>query len=121
LSDPDRFAGQTVGIVLTGGNIDPRLLASVLLRGLVRSGQLVTFRVSVDDRPGSLARLLTIVAAEGGNVVDVRHSRMLTELSIKAAVVDLVLELASPEQADAIRAAVEAAGFVVSIGGTDGS
>ena len=111
LTNPERFAGRTVGVVLTGGNIDPRLLASVLLRGLVRAGQLVTLQVELTDHPGSLAQIATIVAAEGANIVDVRHSRLLTQLSIRSAQVELVIEVTEPAQAAAAMRRLREAGF----------
>jgi threonine dehydratase len=110
----DRFSGRTVGVILTGGNIDPRLLASVLLRGLVRSGQLVTLQVEIDDRPGSLAQVATILAAEGANIVDVRHTRLLTEISIRAAQLEVVIEVTSPDQAAAAVRRLQQVGFATS-------
>jgi threonine dehydratase len=108
----DRFAGRTVAVVVTGGNIDARLMASVLLRGLVRTGRLVTLRVTIDDNPGSLAMVASLVAAAGGNIVDVRHSRLLTEVSIRSAQVELVIEVTDAVQVDAALSALTAAGFV---------
>ncbi|MHB8463768.1 MAG: threonine ammonia-lyase [Acidimicrobiales bacterium] len=111
LANGDRFAGRTVGVILSGGNIDPRLLASVLLRGLVRAGQLVTLHVETDDRPGSLARIASIVAAEGANIVDVRHSRLLTQMSIRSAQVEMVIEVTDPDQAASAIGKLRDAGF----------
>jgi len=111
LANPARFRGRTVGVILTGGNIDPRLLASVLLRGLVRAGQLVTLHVEIDDRPGSLAQIAAIVAGEGANIVDVQHSRLLTQLSIRSARVEMVIEVTDPEQASAAVRQLRTAGF----------
>jgi threonine dehydratase len=112
LGDRERFAGRTIGVVLTGGNIDPRLLASVLLRGLVRSGQLATINVELDDRPGSLAEIAAILAGVGANIVDVRHSRLLTELSIRSAQVELVLEVNETSLAELAIHRLREAGFV---------
>ena len=111
LAHRHRFAGQTVGVILTGGNIDPRLLASVLLRGLVRAGQLVTLHVEIDDRPGSLAQVAGILAAAGANIVDVRHSRLLTAMSIRAAQLEVVIEVTSPDQAAAAVRRLHEVGF----------
>ena len=70
-SYPERFRGRRVGLVLCGGNIDSRLLSAVILRGLVRTQRLVRLRVGVPDSPGSLVRIATIIAEQGGNIVDV--------------------------------------------------
>ena len=92
LAEPDRFAGKKVGLVVTGGNIDSRLLASVLMRGLVREGRLVRLRVEVSDQPGSLARVTQQLAELGGNVLEVYHQRWFYDVPIKMAEVDFVLE-----------------------------
>ena len=80
------------GLVVTGGNIDSRLLASVLMRGLVREGRLVRLRVEVSDQPGSLARVAQQIADLGGNVLEVYHQRWFYDVPIKMAEVDFVLE-----------------------------
>lgn len=108
---PDRFARRTVGVVITGGNIESRLLASVLMRGLVRAGRLVTLRVQADDRPGALAQLAGIVAAGGANIVEVRHSRLLAEVSIRSAEVELTVEVEDARHALATVACLREAGF----------
>jgi threonine dehydratase len=108
---PERFAGRTVGVIVSGGNIEPRLLASVLLRGLVRSGRLVTLRVEAVDRPGALAAVSAIVAAEGGNIVEVRHSRLLAELSIRSTQIELTVEMVDRDHAMATLARLTEAGF----------
>ena len=106
-----RFAGRTVGVVITGGNIEPRLLAAVLLRGLARAGRLVTIRVSVDDRPGGLALVAGLLAAEGANIVEVRHSRLLADLSISTVQVELTIEVVDLDQALAALARLREQGF----------
>ncbi|HEX7167560.1 MAG TPA: threonine ammonia-lyase [Acidimicrobiales bacterium] len=107
----DRFAGRTVGVVLTGANIDPRLLASVIERGLVRSGRLARLRVALDDRPGALGALLTVVGGAGANLLEVQHQRLFADIPARAADVDLVVECLDAAHRDAIVAAVEAAGY----------
>lgn len=91
-ADPGRFAGRKVGVVLTGGNIDPRLLASVIQRGLVRSGRIARVRVELDDRPGALAVLLEHVASSGANVIEVTHQRLFADVPLRRAEVDLTIE-----------------------------
>ena len=108
---PERFAGRTVGVVLTGGNIDPRLLAQIIDRGLVRSGRLTKLRVELDDRPGTLAKLLTVVGDAGANIVEVQHQRLFVDVGARAADVDLTIECMDAGHRDAVLAAVEAAGY----------
>lgn len=112
-SDPARFAGRKVGVVLTGGNIDPRLLAQIIDRGLVRSGRLTRMRIELDDRPGTLAALLTVVGQAGANLVEVQHQRLFVDIGARAADVDLTVECMDAAHRDAVVAAVEAAGYRV--------
>jgi len=92
LNDPDRFAGKSVGLVVSGGNIDSRLLSSILMRGLVRQGRLVRLRVEITDSPGVLAKVSGIIGAAGGNIVEVYHQRLFFDVPVKLAEVDVVIE-----------------------------
>ena len=112
-SHPDRFRGRKVGLVLSGGNIDSRLLSAVILRGLVRTRRLVRLRVGVPDTPGSLVRIASIIAERGGNVVDVDHQRAFSKLSVKQADVDFTVETRAAEHAAELAAALQAADFPV--------
>ena len=112
---PERFAGQRVGVVLTGGNIDPRLLSSVILRGLVHSGRLSRLRVWLDDRPGSLSRLTAVVGAAGGNIVEVQHQRLFAAAPIRTTEVELAVETMDRDHADALVRALEDHGYRVAI------
>jgi threonine dehydratase len=76
LTDPARFAGRTVGLVLCGGNIDTRLLASVLLRQLVHEQRLISLSIDIEDQPGFLARVAGRIGESGGNIVQVHHERL---------------------------------------------
>lgn len=76
LTDPARFAGRKVGVVLSGGNIDTRLLASVLMRQLVHESRLVSLSIGIEDRPGFLARVAGVVGTSGGNIIQVHHERL---------------------------------------------
>ena len=107
----ERFAGRTVGVILTGGNIDPRVLASIIERGLVRSGRLARIRVGIDDRPGALAALLAIAASQGANLVEVSHQRLFADVSLRRADVDLVIESMDAEHRDAVVAAICDGGY----------
>lgn len=110
---PGAFAGLRVGLVLSGGNIDSRLLSAVILRGLVRTDRLVRFRVGLPDSPGSLARVTSLIAEAGGNIVDVVHQRAFSRLSVKQADVDFTIETRNAAHAQDIRQALEQAGFAV--------
>ncbi len=112
-ADLARFRGRTVGLVLSGGNIDSRLLSGVILRGLVRTDRLVRLRVGLPDSPGSLARVARIVAEAGGNIVDVVHQRAFSRLSVKQADVDFTIETRNAAHAREIERALAAAGLSV--------
>ena len=87
-----RFAGRKVGLVLSGGNIDPLLLAAIIGRGMVRSGRLVRLVVSTRDVPGSLARITALVAEAGANVQEIHHQRAFTPLAGQYVDIELVLQ-----------------------------
>ncbi len=111
----DRFSGRTVGVVLTGGNIDSRLLASVIMRALVRSGRLSRLRVTVDDRPGTLARLTKVVGDVGGNIVEVVHQRLFASIPIRSTEVELVVETLDRTHAERLMQQLRAAGYRVAL------
>ncbi|HRN75390.1 threonine ammonia-lyase [Ottowia sp.] len=92
LRHPARFAGRRVGLVLSGGNIDPMLLASIIRRGMVRSGRLARIVVSTRDVPGSLARITQVVADTGANVQEISHQRAFTMLAAQNVEIELVLQ-----------------------------
>jgi len=89
---PRRLQNKKVGVVLTGGNIDSRLLSSILMRGLVRAGQLVRLRVEISDSPGQLALIAQLIGAAGGNIVEVYHQRLFHDVPVKMADLDVVVE-----------------------------
>jgi threonine dehydratase len=92
LSRPDLFAGGKVGLVLTGGNIDTRLIASVLTRELAREGRLTQLSLDIVDRPGQLAAVATLLAEVGANIIEVSHQRTFSDLPAKATLLQLVIE-----------------------------
>jgi threonine dehydratase len=112
-SHRERFAGRTVGVVITGGNIDPHLLAQIIERGLVRSGRLTRIRIALDDRPGTLASLLKVVGDAGANLVEVQHQRLFVDVGARAADVDLTIECMNAAHRDQVLAAITAAGYAV--------
>jgi threonine dehydratase len=111
MAEPERFRGKRIGIVVTGGNIDARLLASVLMRGLVREGCLVRLRSELPDIPGALARLSGVIGGRGGNIVEVHHQRLFQDSSVKRAELDVVVETQNRRHVAAIVTALIEAGF----------
>ena len=89
---PEQFKGRKVGLVLSGGNIDPMLLAAIIGRGMVRSGRLARIVVSARDVPGSLARVTTLVAEAGANVQEIHHQRAFTLLAAQNVEIEMVLQ-----------------------------
>ncbi len=116
LKHPARFAGQRVGLVLCGGNIDPLLLASIIERGMVRAGRLARIRVGARDAPGVLARITAIVADAGANIDEVHHQRAFSALSVQSVEVELVLQTRNLAHVQQVAAALVAAGFEASVG-----
>lgn len=108
---PELFAGRTVGVVLTGGNIDPRLLASVVMRNLVRDGRLARLHIEIPDLPGNLAKVATAIGGTGANVVEVVHQRMLLDVPARSADLEVVVETSGHEHLEQVVAALARAGF----------
>jgi threonine dehydratase len=113
LSDPDRFAGKRVGLVLCGGNIDPRLLSKIVVRELARDGKLVSIRIDTPDRPGTLGEIATVIGDMQGNVVDVEHHRLFLNVPAKGATLDVSFEAFDRPHGERIVAALRERGFVV--------
>ncbi len=111
LKDPARYAGQKVGLVLCGGNIDPLLLASILERGMVRAGRLARIKLNARDTPGVLARITAVVAEAGANIDEVHHQRAFSTLSAQNVEVEMVLQTRNPAHVQAVVTALQAAGF----------
>ena len=111
LAAPERFRGRRVAIVVTGGNIDSRLLASVLMRALVRDGRLVRLRAELPDVPGALSRISGVIGGHGANIVEVHHQRLFHDTSVKRAELDIVVETQNRRHVEALIAALVAAGF----------
>ncbi|MCB1508377.1 MAG: threonine ammonia-lyase [Hyphomicrobiaceae bacterium] len=122
LADPERYRGRKVGLVLCGGNIDPRILASIMVRQLARHGQIIALRIEIDDRPGSLGRLTSLIGALGGNILGVSHHRLFLSIPAKGASVDVTLEVRDPDHGATIQNELEAQGFhseCIDIGAAD--
>jgi len=113
LAYPERFRGKNVGLILTGGNIDSRLLASVLTRELVREQRLVSLRIVGDDRPGLLGAVSAIIGAMGGNIIEVAHNRLALDVPAKGAEFDILIETRDAQHTQEIVDALSAGGHPV--------
>ena len=113
LSNPRKFAGRRVGLVLCGGNIDTRLLANVLLRDQVRSGRMARLRIALQDRPGALYHVMGEFAAHNVNIIEIHHQRIFTSLPAKGLFTDIECEARDGEQIAALVAALRGKGYSV--------
>jgi threonine dehydratase len=113
LAHRERFAGKRVGVILTGGNIDPRLLASVIMRGLIRDGRLSRLHIDLPDVPGALGQLSTLLGQAGANIVEIHHQRLFVDVSAKSAHVEITIEALDHHHASRVIAALREAGYVV--------
>jgi threonine dehydratase len=111
----ERFAGRRVGIPISGGNIDSRVLASVLMRGLVRDGRLVRLGVTMPDVSGSLAKVAAIIAEAGGNIVEIQHQRIFGTSSVRSPEVEFLVETRDREHTDALVRALQEKSVKVSV------
>lgn len=113
MSDPLRFAGRKIGLVLSGGNIDTRLIASVLTRELAREGRLTQLSLDIPDRPGQLAAVAALLAEAGANIIEVSHQRTFSDLPAKATLLQLVIETRDAAHLDEVMAKLGASGLSV--------
>lgn len=111
LVDPDRFRGKRVGLILSGGNIDPRILASITVRELERERRIVSFRLSIPDRPGVLGIIATRLGTLGANILEVEHKRLLLDVPAKGARLDVTIETRDAAHAEEILKALAADGY----------
>jgi threonine dehydratase len=111
LAEPARFAGKRVGLVLCGGNIDPRILASIMVRELEREDRIVSFRLTIADRPGLLGQIATTLGRLGANILEVDHRRLFLDVPAKGARLDVTVEVRDAAHAEEILATFKAEGF----------
>jgi threonine dehydratase len=111
LAYPERFRGKVCGLIITGGNIDPRLLASVLTRELVRAQRLVSLRIIGDDRPGLLATVSETIGSLGGNILEVAHNRLALDVPAKGAEFDIMIETRDAQHTHEIMDALREKGY----------
>ncbi|CAN5352207.1 threonine ammonia-lyase [soil metagenome] len=113
IADPERFRGRRIGLILAGGNIDPRLAASIMVRELAREEQVVAIRLIISDRPGMLAEITRTIGERGGNIMEVYHHRTMLKVPPKGASVDVTMETHGADHAAEIIAALSGRGFTV--------
>jgi threonine dehydratase len=111
LAKPDRFRGRKVGLILCGGNIDPRILASVMVRELKREDRILSFRLTIPDRPGVLGHIATRLGELGTNILEVDHRRLFLDVPAKGAKLDVTVETRDRAHAEAVLRALAADGL----------
>ncbi|MDZ4053686.1 MAG: ACT domain-containing protein, partial [Phenylobacterium sp.] len=111
LAYPEKFRGKKVGLIITGGNIDTRLLASVLTRELVREQRLVSLRIIGDDRPGLLGTVSVLIGKMGANIVEVAHNRLALDVPAKGAEFDIMIETRDAQHTQEIMDALRESGY----------
>ena len=111
LVKPDRFRGRKVGLILCGGNIDPRILASIMVRELEREDRIVSFRLTIPDRPGVLGQIATRLGELGANILGVGHRRLFLDVPAKGAKLDVTMETRDETHAKEIFQALHCEGF----------
>ncbi len=111
LAEPARFRGRKVGLILCGGNIDPRILASVMVRELERAERIVSFRLTIPDRPGILGQIATKLGEFGANILGVDHHRLFLDVPAKGAKLDVTMETRDAAHAEEIFCALAEAGY----------
>jgi len=107
------FKGKKVGLVLCGGNIDSRLLSTLILRGMVRDGRIVRLTFDIDDTPGQLSDISRIIGESGANVVEVIHQRMMQSVSLKRAELEVVVEARDKHHVRELVSTLKESGFKV--------
>lgn len=115
MSNKERFAGKKVGLVLCGGNIDTRLLANVLLRDLARQGRLARLRVTLQDRPGALFKVMRLFDAHNVNIIEIYHQRIFTTLPAKGLITDIECEARDAQQVERLVEALRIARYQVEV------
>ena len=111
----EAFKGKKVGLVVCGGNIDSRLLSTLIMRGLVRDGRISRLRFEIDDTPGQLSDISRLIGESGANVIEVIHQRMMQTVSLKRAELDIVIEARDKMHTQEIVEILRNNGFVVHI------
>ncbi|MFC4292897.1 threonine ammonia-lyase [Sphingorhabdus arenilitoris] len=113
MSHKEKFAGKNVGVVLCGGNIDTRLLANVLLRDLARSGRLARLRITLQDRPGALFKVMRLFDEHNVNIIEIYHQRIFTTLPAKGLITDIECEARDAAQLQGLVDGLAQSGYEV--------
>ncbi len=113
LAEPARFRGKRVGLVVTGGNIDPRVAASIMVRELERAERIVNFRIAIQDRPGTLGIIATLLGELGANILEVDHRRLFLDVPAKGARLDVTVEVRDKKHAEEVQTKLRGAGYAV--------
>ena len=111
LAEPDRFRGKKVGLILCGGNIDARILASIMVRELEREQRIISFSLTIPDRPGVLGLIATRLGVLGANILEVNHKRLFLDVPAKGARLDITVEARDHAHVQEILAALDAEGY----------
>ena len=111
LAEPARFAGRKVGLVVSGGNVDRRMLASILMRGLARESRIARLRIEINDAPGMLAKVSGAIAAAGGNIIEIYHQRLFSDVPVMRADLDVLIETRGADHLAEIEAKLAQSGF----------
>src|SRR3984893_5356960 len=111
LAAPERFRGRKVGLILCGGNIDPRILASIMVRELEREDRIVSFRLTIADRPGVLGPIASLFGELGANILEVDHRRLFLDVPAKGAKLDVTVEARDRAHANEIMSALVRGGY----------
>jgi threonine dehydratase len=112
-AEPERFRGKRIGLVLCGGNIDPRVAASIMVRELERDDRIVSYRISIQDRPGTLGSIATLLGKLGANILEVHHRRLFLDMPARGARLDVTVETRDRAHAEAIVRALRDEGYTV--------
>jgi len=119
MDNRDRFKDRKVGIVLSGGNIDPRILAAILVRGLERDGRIVSLRLTIFDQPGTLGRIASLLGDAGANILSISHRRILLDVPPRGSSLDMMIETKDARHSDTVIQKLKQAGYdVVQLKGT---
>lgn len=111
IRNKDRFKGRNVGLVVSGGNIDSRLLSTILMRGLAREGRLVSLRIKIMDMPGVLSKVSKIIGNTGANIIEVHHQRLFSDVPLKQTEMDVAVETLDQQHVEDLVNVLCLAGF----------
>jgi len=115
MKNKDHFVGKSVGLIISGGNIDSRMLSSILMRGLAREGRLASLRISIPDMPGVLATISKIIGDSGANIIEVHHQRLFSDVALKQTQIDVAVETIDRKHVQKLVEALYSAGFATRI------